>query len=402
MARPERMLAHQRSACLFLEPWVGSVVSEERQRMAFVTAGDPHYVDTVISWAAFDNETDVPITYAYAAGLTSPLLTRDQHLPYEAYGEELRRLLQERFALAVLPVFDKDRFYSSLPRRDVEEPLDMRGGDVALFVSNCMDGIWRTEYLRILLHLLTDGYGLRVDSYGGCYHGIGFNRENHGQGWSVAEANDKEQLGQQQPEQPEQQQQQRRQRTKWSQDRRVTNVAQAYPDHYPRVKKQGERRGGVVKQEMLDHYKVTLNFENSLVHGYISEKFFQGLASESVAFYFGPAPAADYVRRDRHGRIVSIERDQRSAIFPHDTSNILDGWLYPNPLDMAERIHQLCTDQREWERHFEWRLVKDPARDKIQFRTEFIDLHRNDFTRLDHQNWICRTCELHDKRRSCP
>lgn len=59
----------------------------------------------------------------------------------EDYDLELRRFLSDRFRLQRYPVFDKDLFFNSLKQEEIDGPMDWRGGDVAFFVSNCMDGM---------------------------------------------------------------------------------------------------------------------------------------------------------------------------------------------------------------------------------------------------------------------
>lgn len=68
------------------------------------------------------------------------------------------------------------------------------------------------------------------------------------------------------------------------------------------------------------------------------------------------------------------------------------GWDYPDPRDMALKIYQLCTDEKLWKSHFDWRIVPD-EKELLPFRKEFVDLHKEDFVRKDKKNWMCRTCD---------
>lgn len=91
--------------------------------------------------------------------------------------------------LKALTVFNKRAFFNFIPINDQTGALDRRGGDVALFISNCSPDSWRTNYLKALLPLLTKptphGNGLIMDSYGGCYPGFGIDAENNGTGWTL-------------------------------------------------------------------------------------------------------------------------------------------------------------------------------------------------------------------------
>lgn len=371
------LLKHQKFAALAMEPHFGYAPSSQIYQDWFL-ADDDNYdgdhpvgnIDLFLAWAIASDQSkpmyDVSITYAYGTKLGAS---------YERNGiaaeVEVRRRLSDKLKLRSLPVFDKEAFFNSLPPKYLEGPLDARGGDVAIFISNCADGVWRTQYLNILIPLLTApppaGYGLTVDSYGGCFGGFSIGIEN----WNLADIafhgfNHK-----------------------WSTTRRLN--LEDYPDSYPWVKSTGGHKNGVDKDEMIRHYKVYLNFENTMSHNYVSEKFFQSVPAETVSMVFGmPSPDA---------MLNSTTAELPQSSWPHKKSNMVSGWKYTNPLDMALEINRLSTDEAYWLSHFEWRVPPnnvDFEFFQVPLEQGYVDAHLTDFVREDSQSWLCKICEWYN------
>ncbi|KAI3651987.1 hypothetical protein MP228_003290 [Amoeboaphelidium protococcarum] len=386
-------LPHQVMAALYTEPHVGVNYAEDHMRELFLNQKFGERIlgqaELMLSYSVEDDDkNDIPVSYAYGSALSDI-----EYVNEREYEDKVIRELTDRFKLTHYPIFDKAQYFAALPREDVETPLDWRGGDVALFISNCGE-IWRTKYLEVLIPMLArpppHGFGLRVDSFGGCEPGLGRFQENDGNGWPVGEIT--------------------YHGFKWQWNFTLTGDApQRFPQYYPRKRKTGESRGGVIKREMIDHYKVFLTFENSLLHGYLSEKYYEGVGSESVAIHFGPTPDADEFLMDEAGNIKSgmVKSKLRTPqYYPHDRPNVINGWDYPEPRKMAKLIYKLSTDQKYWESYFDWRLTpsargqRKDLDDKflIKFNQPFINLHKNDFIRHGNASWICKICSWYHER----
>ena len=284
----------------------------------------------------------------------------------------MRKRLSDLLKLHTTPVFDKRAFFNSIPAKERTGPLDGRGGDVALFISNCSPNSWRTNYMDAILPLLTRpppyGFGLIVDSYGGCHSGFGIDQENGGSGWTFDQVSSP------------------------THDWNTTETLDLsqYPHEYPWKKTDGGHRNSVSKDEMIRHYKVFLNFENALVSGYATEKFYQSVATETVSIVFGPPP---------HGALMKQQTSMTNFThwyWPHERSNFVDGWYHSDPRDMAKEIYKLTHDELYWKSFFEWRVPPtEKAYDSFQvpLAQGYVNAHLTDFTREDSQSWMCRMCE---------
>jgi hypothetical protein len=104
-----------------------------------------------------------------------------------------------------------------------------------------------------------------------------------------------------------------------------------------------------------------------------------------VAVYFGPIPSHDNASLDTSDWPPRGTQDR----WPHDQSNLVDGWKFPDPRDMAAYISRLVKSPKEWERHFEWRVLASPDA-LVPLSHGFLRMHLNDFTDRSSSNWLCR------------
>jgi hypothetical protein len=183
---PSDMSPHQRFAVFGLEPWIGYRTDTTTLRRALLPRDGTERpaIDVLAFW--FAQKPDIEINYAYSSGLDldpPPDWTREDRLA------EIHKRLSAKLRLNKVPVFDKKRYYASLRPDQVQAHTDYRGADVAFFISNCDASIWRTQYLDILLPLL-EAMGVEVDSWGGCFPGIGRGVLNRGWGEDVSTVQD--------------------------------------------------------------------------------------------------------------------------------------------------------------------------------------------------------------------
>ena len=124
-------------------------------------------------------------------------------------------------------------------------------------------------------------------------------------------------------------------------------------------------QGEDTKMALLQKYRFTFGFENSIEDDYVTEKFFQPLLAGSVPVYYGAPNVADYA--------------------PGENS-FIDASRY-TPRELADLLRELSNDEGERSKYLEWRqaplrpafveLLKDAAEDP------FLRLGRHIKARLD-------------------
>jgi len=125
---------------------------------------------------------------------------------------------------------------------------------------------------------------------------------------------------------------------------------------------------GNKKMLIGSHYKYFLSIENTILDDYVTEKFYEGLLTDSVMVYLG-APNILYY-----------------APSPHSFINALD---FNGPAELAKYLIDLASDEDRYNSYFKWR-----KQNEIIVSTGFKQAMENDITRLDNMSMLCRLCDM--------
>lgn len=95
-----------------------------------------------------------------------------------------------------------------------------------------------------------------------------------------------------------------------------------------------EDRGRETKLSVIGAYKFCIGFENSIATDYVTEKFFDPLLAGTVPVYLG-APNID--------------------MFTPGENAFIDASKFSSPLQLAQFLAQLDSDEEAYSRYFKWR-----------------------------------------------
>jgi hypothetical protein len=101
-----------------------------------------------------------------------------------------------------------------------------------------------------------------------------------------------------------------------------------------------EDRGHETKLSVIGAYKFCIGFENSIAQDYVTEKFFDPFLAGTVPVYLG-APNID--------------------MFAPGENTFIDASKFSSPLQLAQFLAQLESDEKAYRRYFEWRENGLPA-----------------------------------------
>jgi len=121
---------------------------------------------------------------------------------------------------------------------------------------------------------------------------------------------------------------------------------------------------------ILKTYKFYLSFENANLHDYVTEKFFQALASGTVPIVMG-APNIDEYTPGAHSIIRVTD--------------------YPSARRLAEYIHKLDGDDELYEQYFQWKDVN--ANSNYNGGPGRLPKHFTDIQTHNMFSAPCRVCE---------
>ena len=121
-----------------------------------------------------------------------------------------------------------------------------------------------------------------------------------------------------------------------------------------------------IKESLIARYKFTIAFENSISTDYVTEKFFQPLASGSVPIYLGAPNIEDFAPGDKS--FINVDD-------------------FNSPKSLAEYIKQLDQNDESYLEYFDWknkpfkpsftRLLDEQRKHYIERLCEAIDnLHK--------------------------
>jgi hypothetical protein len=124
---------------------------------------------------------------------------------------------------------------------------------------------------------------------------------------------------------------------------------------------------GCKKMLIASHYKFYISLENTIMDDYVTEKFLEGLLTDSVMVYLG-APNA-----------------HRYAPVPNSFISALD---FDGPASLAKFLVELAADELRYQSFRAWRRELP-----MKVQESFRDAMQYDPVRLDNQSLLCRVCD---------
>lgn len=122
------------------------------------------------------------------------------------------------------------------------------------------------------------------------------------------------------------------------------------------------------KMVIASHYKFFISIENTILDDYVTEKFYEGLLTDSVMVYLG-AP-----------NIHRYSPNTRSFI------NALD---FESPAALASFLIELAADDELYNGFTKWRQERP-----VTVTASYVKAMENDVYRLDNRSMLCRVCEV--------
>lgn len=117
------------------------------------------------------------------------------------------------------------------------------------------------------------------------------------------------------------------------------------------------------------HYPFYLSLENTILDGYVTEKFYEGFITDTVMVYLG-AP-------DAH----------RYAPAPHSYIDVHD---FEGPQQLAVFLKELAADQPRYEAYLAWK--RSPG--KLEVTSHFAESMNFDLMHQDQRSFLCRLCMI--------
>lgn len=122
------------------------------------------------------------------------------------------------------------------------------------------------------------------------------------------------------------------------------------------------------KMLIASHYKFYISLENTIMDDYVTEKFFEGLLTDSVMVYLGAPNARQY------------------APVPNSFISALD---FEGPAALASFLIELAADEARYKSFSAWRHDSP-----MKIQQSFKDAMQYDPVRLDNQSLLCRMCNF--------
>jgi hypothetical protein len=105
----------------------------------------------------------------------------------------------------------------------------------------------------------------------------------------------------------------------------------------------------------------------------VTEKLFEAWHYAAIPIAWGAPNVADY------------------ALAPHSLINALD---FAGPAELAAYVLQVASNATLYNSYFDWRATGASR--------AFDRLREYAFTRGDHRSWLCRVCQVYEKRHCEP
>ena len=117
---------------------------------------------------------------------------------------------------------------------------------------------------------------------------------------------------------------------------------------------------------IASHYKFFISVENTILDDYVTEKFYEGLLTDSVMVYLGAPNARTY------------------APSPRAFISALD---FESPKALAAFLIDLAADTDRYHSFSSWRREQP-----VRLAPSFVQSMRRDIHRLDNESMLCRLC----------
>jgi hypothetical protein len=122
------------------------------------------------------------------------------------------------------------------------------------------------------------------------------------------------------------------------------------------------------KMLIASHYKFFISVENTIMDDYVTEKFYEGLLTDSVMVYLGAPNARQY------------------APSPQSFISALD---FEGPASLATFLTELAADEERYQSFGAWRMERP-----VSVAPTFVEAMKNDVVRLDNHSVLCRICDI--------
>lgn len=122
--------------------------------------------------------------------------------------------------------------------------------------------------------------------------------------------------------------------------------------------------------EVADKYHFVLAFENTILDDYVTDKFYDALASDAIPVYMGAPNVAEFLPD------------------PHNHKILVEARHYPDPANLAGFLKRLAADEEAYLEYFEWRQGAIDS----QFSRHY------DFELRGEGSFPCRMCTLYFDR----
>ncbi len=126
---------------------------------------------------------------------------------------------------------------------------------------------------------------------------------------------------------------------------------------------------GLKKMLIAGHYPFYLSLENTIMDGYVTEKFYEGFLTDTVMVYLGAPDAHCY------------------APAPHSFINIHD---FEGPQQLALFLKELAADRARYESYQAWKKVPG----KLKVASQFATSMNFDLLHQDQRSFLCRLCMI--------